>query len=112
MHGEDQVRRLGFLVLEKSIGRENTMVIKFPKLIRIRNAPDLEGLEKALIGCELPPESAICIPRKKPVYLVFSVRVSALKEKYPEIARKFSEEIRIFHGDTLVFGASDCEIIH
>ena len=84
---------------------------KFPKLIRIKNDPDFRGLEKALVGCELPPESAICIPSKKPVYLVFSVRVSALKERYPKIARKHAEEIRIFHGDTLVFGGSECEVI-
>lgn len=84
---------------------------KFPKLIRIKNDPDFEGLEKALVGCELPPEGAIYIPSKKPVYLVFSVRVSALKKRYPKIARKYSEEIRIFHGDTLIFGGSECEII-
>lgn len=88
---------------------------KFPRLIRIMeegNVPScLVGLAQALIGCELPPTSAICIPRKKPVYLVFSVRVSALKERYPKIARKYSEEIRIFCGDTLVFGGSECEVI-
>jgi hypothetical protein len=84
---------------------------KFPKLIRIKDDPCFEGLEKALVGCELPPESAICIPGKKPVYLVFSVRVSALKERYPKIAKRFREEIRIFHGDTLAFGGSECEIV-
>jgi hypothetical protein len=87
---------------------------KFPQLVRIIDdgAQDpQDDLSQALIGCELHPDHGICLGWEKPVWLVFGIKVNELKKRYPEIFRRFREEIRIFFGDTLVFGGSECEII-
>lgn len=86
---------------------------KFPRLIRIKDASDLEGLEKALVGCELHPDHGIrYLSEGEPVWLVFGVKVDDLKKRYPEIFQRFRKEIRIFCGEMLTFGGSDCEIIY
>jgi hypothetical protein len=85
---------------------------KFPKLIRVKNDPDFEGLEKALVGCELHPDHGICLGWENPIWLSFGVKVSDLKKRYPEIFQRFREEIRIFCGEMLTFGGSDCDILY
>jgi hypothetical protein len=89
---------------------------RLPQLIKIVDEGHVPSnlilLARALVGCELHPDHGICIPRKKPTWLVFGVRVDDLKKRYPEIFRRFREKIRTFYGEILDFGGSQCEPIN
>lgn len=91
------------------------MKSSLPRLIRVTGEgqvpSNLIPFAHALMGCELHPDHGICIPRKEPTWLVFGVKVSDLKKRYPNIFRRFRNQIRIFFGDTLTFGGSECTII-
>jgi hypothetical protein len=91
------------------------MRIRLPRLIKIIGEGNVSTneieLARALVGCELHPDHGICIPRKKTTWLSFGVKVDDLKKRYPNIFRRFREQIRVHFGEYLDFGGSNCRII-